>query len=135
MYSDVKSRTRPCNARSMARARGPSARVAYETHIMVSGTTFIAPFPDRLVDVVVGQPGALKRPRRLRPLPLPCLVVELFQQSEQLVALLVRHPAHDRHDFFDHWHVCSPVAFLRLTSHFTASATGTRSVPSSRPDK
>src|SRR5688572_21995206 len=68
IYSDVNRRTRLLNARSMARARGPSAWVEYETHIMVSGTTFIAQLPDGLVDVVIGQAGRMKRSRCLRPI-------------------------------------------------------------------
>src|SRR5713101_9559289 len=85
----------------------PGSALTYETHIMVSGTTFIAQLPNGLVDVVVGQAGVMKRSRRLRPLLVPCLLVEFIEQSEQLVALRVRHSSYDRHDFFDGWHVWS----------------------------
>jgi hypothetical protein len=76
---------------------------------MVSGTTFIAQLPDRFVDVVLGPSGAVERPRRLGAPPVPRLLVEFLQQPEQLAALRVRHPTHDRHDFFDGWHVGPPL--------------------------
>jgi hypothetical protein len=86
-------------ARSIARLRAPSACVAYDTHITVSGTTFMAQLGDRPVDVVVGQAAGVELPGHPGPLLLKLALLDFIESAADGFAIFLGHLPDGCHDF------------------------------------
>src|SRR6266446_2783196 len=83
----MKNRTRARLARSMSRWRKPSLNVQYDTQIIVSATTFMAPLHDQAINIAVRDLRLLHLCGRRFQFGLPELLLQPIELSAELQEL------------------------------------------------